>query len=181
MNKICAWCRRPLPSAVNGNSIGNGNGNSPASSPEPPVTHGICETCAGEHFGSPGQSLTEFLDTLELPVLVVNEAGLVQLANTPARRMLGKDPGQIAGRPGGDVFECVFAALPAGCGHTLHCKGCVIRRTVMGTMETGQPQHRVPATQRLRTEGGVRAIDFHISTERVADFVLLRIDEAAPA
>jgi hypothetical protein len=77
---------------------------------------------------------------------------------------------------GGDVFECAYARLPGGCGRTAHCSGCTIRQTVMDTVRTGQGHLRAPAYLNRATPDGVQRIPLTISTERVGDFVLLRID-----
>jgi hypothetical protein len=90
--------------------------------------------------------------------------------------MLGKGSPEIEGHKGGDVFECAYARLPEGCGNTIHCSGCTIRRTVMETHKTGKSSLRVPATLNRNDPEDPDKITLLISTEKIADVVLLRID-----
>jgi hypothetical protein len=89
--------------------------------------------------------------------------------------MLGKDLSSIVDNLGGDVFECAYGLLPGGCGRTYHCSGCVIRRTVMDTHDTGQPSYRIPATLRQNTAEHPQEIKLLISTEKFSDYVILKI------
>jgi hypothetical protein len=79
------------------------------------------------------------------------------------------------------VLECAYARLPGGCGNTEHCKACTIRRTITTTHATGDGKVNVPAYQDIVTPGGIREVRFLISTEKVGNFVLLRIDEVQPS
>ncbi len=93
-------------------------------------------------------------------------------------RFLTKKTHEVEGQLGGDVFSCAYASLPGGCGQTIHCKSCTIRITVTDTAETGKQHERVEAYQELHHITGDRIIRFLISTEKVGDVVLLRIDDA---
>jgi len=75
------------------------------------------------------------------------------------------------------VFECANAKLPEGCGNTIHCSGCTIRRNVMDTQETGRRHFRVPAYLNQGNPESYQQIRFLISTEKVEGIVLLRIEE----
>ena len=74
-------------------------------------------------------------------------------------------------------MECAYAKLPEGCGNTKHCVACTIRNNVMATFETGRSLRQVPAFLNRIERYGVHQIRFLISTERVEEVVLLRIDE----
>jgi hypothetical protein len=91
--------------------------------------------------------------------------------------MLGKNLSRIEGYRGGDVFECAYARLPEGCGKTVHCSGCTIRNTVIKTFATGINYIRTPAFLFKNSNRKVKKYDLYISTEKVGDIVLLRIDE----
>jgi hypothetical protein len=99
------------------------------------------------------------------------------LANEMALQFLDKDPDAVSGFKGGDVMECAYAKLPEGCGNTVHCAACTIRNNVMETFKTGKSLKRVPASLNRRSRGSVDKMEFLISTEKVDDIVLLRIDE----
>ena len=133
MKRICAWCRKEM-----------GRVGSQAKF-ENLITHGICENCRDYMLFQMGVELRVFLDSLKLPVVVVNGVGAVVTGNDQARTMLGKELTEIEGYKGGEVFECAYARLSDGCGNTIHCSGCTIRTTVMETYSTGKSFVRVPA------------------------------------
>lgn len=114
-------------------------------------------------------------------MIVIDSDARVLTANKQAREALHKDQKSIHGFRGGEVFECAHAKLPGGCGNTVHCSGCTVRRTVMDTMETGRSHLHTPAYLHHGTPENFRRVDYFISTEKVGDAVLLRIDEATPA
>jgi hypothetical protein len=117
-----------------------------------------------------------FLDDVAVPVALVDGEGRVRAVNDKAQAMIGRKTEQIEGLPGGDVFQCAYARLPGGCGNTVHCSGCAIRRTVMETHATGLAQSRVPATLKQQTAAEPQEVRLLISTDKLGDCVLLRID-----
>jgi len=119
----------------------------------------------------------EFLDRLGVPVLLVESEPRVLTGNKPARDLLGKGLGEIEGRRGGEVIECVHANTPGGCGQDVHCKSCTIRNTVLETFETGKSFLHVKAFPDIQFGENVKTMSLEISTEKVADVVLLRIDD----
>ncbi len=145
------------------------------------ASHGICPDCLPFIVRDLGLSMEEFLDTLSAPVLVVQDEGRVLAANAAARALLSKPQEQISGCLGGEVISCRHAYEAGGCGQTIHCESCAIRRTVMRTMETGEPQLRVPAYADIGDLSGDRKVRFLISTEKRGGCVLLRIDEVGNA
>ena len=167
MRRVCAWCGKKLGEPSSG-CAENG-----------PVTHGICDGCASNLAAQSGVPLQEFLDGLGTPVLLVDSEGTIVTANTAVRAMLGKALDLIEGFKGGDVFECAFARLPEGCGNTVHCSGCMIRRTVMDTHHTGENHLLAPAYLNQQTSAGIRVLDLSITTEKAGDIVFLRIDGMA--
>ena len=95
------------------------------------TTHGICEECKFHLKAQKGMPTSEYLDHLDAPVVIVDSDANVTAANISARGMLGKELDQIIGNPGGNVFECEYAYLPEGCGKTIHCSACTIRKRVI--------------------------------------------------
>jgi hypothetical protein len=124
-----------------------------------------------------GMPLREYLDGLGMPVAVVDETGRIKTASDQTCRLLQKKRADIEGYLGGDVFECEYAKLPGGCGETIHCSGCTIRRTVTKTLQTGESQHQVPAYLNQATPDGTQQVHLLISTEKVENVVLLQIDQ----
>jgi len=165
MRRICAWCRKELQEVDS------------QAGTENVITHGICRNCRDNILFQLGVELEAYLDSLQVPIVLVNREGIVVSANNQAKTMLCKDLSEIKGYKGGEVFECAYARLPEGCGNTTHCSGCTIRRTVMETHGTGKSFLRVPATLNQNSPEDPKETDLLISTERIAELVLLRIDK----
>ena len=161
MKQICAWCGKQL--------------NGSESHGEMDISYGICLPCANAVIVEVPNELREFLEQISVPVVLVSYEGTVKTANRQACALLGKELSQIEGSPGGDVFECAYALLPGGCGGTYHCSGCVIRRSVMDTHQTGKPAYRIPATLKQNSPGHPQEIKFLISTEKCGAYVILKI------
>ena len=165
MKVICAGC-------------GLGLGKKPAESLGPDaVSHGVCEPCAIRFLAKTGVPVDEYIESLPVPTVLVTSDAVVNSANSSALSLLGKEPAEIQGRKGGNVFECMYADLPEGCGKTVHCSGCAIRRTVTDTWRTGEPHLRVPAYLRQSSGGVTTRLEYLISAEKRGGMVFLRIEE----
>jgi len=164
--RVCAWCGKEM-------------GRKPG--PENEITHGACPECV-KYFllSDPAPSLPDFLQSLGMPVLLVDGDVRVRAGNPLAASLVGKDLDALEGTYGGQVVECARARLPGGCGKTVHCRACAIRNTVTDTFRTGRSHSRVPALADQLTADGERVVRFHVSTEKVGAAVLLRIDDVAP-
>ena len=162
MLSVCAWCGEEIGNTVFEREL---------------VSHGICDKCKSNMEFQYGGTLEKFLETLAARVLVVDGEGNVLMANKQALSMLEKTPKQVCGLKGGIVFECAYSRLPGGCGNSVHCSGCTIRNTVMGTLKTGVAVNKSPARLHKETAGGATSIDMLISTMKSGKFVLLKIDE----
>ncbi len=155
MVTVCAYCNTIL---------------RPASEPDEPVNHGICETCHTRFLSLLGVNIARYLDLLDAPVVLVDEEARILSANHLARGLFEIPAGTDSNpRLCGNVFACENAGLPGGCGQTVQCSGCAIRNTVMETHRTGAPVDRRPAvlTRRLR---GIRkpARSLHLHAKRGA-------------
>lgn len=140
------------------------------------IAQGVCDDCLQKSFDRMGEELNSFIDSLAAPVIVVDDNGIVQTANARAQTLLLKTLPEIEGYRGGEVFECAYATLPEGCGNTVHCSGCAIRRSVMETLQTGKSLVKTPAYLNRGTLDNYQRTDFLISTEKISGLVLLRID-----
>lgn len=160
MRRICKWCDNEIDSHAAGQRI----------------AQGICANCSEHMTFQMGVPLQAFLDSLPAPIFVVSCDGVVQGANRLGYILLNKGPHQVRNLPGGLVFECAYARLPEGCGRTVHCSGCTIRRTVYKTYETGESQIEVPATLRYGSVETPQHIAMRISTEKMGEVILLRVD-----
>jgi len=167
--RLCAWCRSSL------------DGNEPPAGAN--ISHGICPECCDLVFGNDAErySLQKLLERLDVPVLAVNGERVVLAANQRLLSMVGRTAEELGTLRGGDVMNCTYARLPEGCGHTVHCDGCTIRNTVLDPYRTGVAYERVEAYQDLETGAGVQRMRVLVTTEKVGDTVLVRIDGMEPA
>jgi PAS domain-containing protein len=138
------------------------------------ISHGMCPECF-QYFDRQldGLDFSGFLDQFQQPIAVIDAEGRVLYLNASLSQMLGKNKETYLGMRGGEVMECMFARLPQGCGNTEHCPPCAIRRTVMHTMTTGEPQKTIPA----KLSQPSRQLDLRISTHKEGDVVYLQIDD----
>lgn len=168
MQETCWLCHAPLESETETVSR--------------PVLRGVCPQCSRLlSVDAAPMSLSDYLDQLDVPVLVMKDDVRVAGYNEAARALLGGQRGDLVGLLGGDALSCEFARLPGGCGKTEHCKGCAVRHAVTATQETGASMVKIPAYHRRRTPNGTEEVRLLVSTERMGRFVLLRIDEVTPA
>jgi PAS domain-containing protein len=165
MIRVCAWCN---------NEIGSQQGETHSGRR---INQSLCQQCSENFVFQMGVPLQKLLDTLPAPIFVIDAEGRVQGANAQGYHLLKKDRVQVQGRLRGVVFECAYARLPEGCGRTIHCSGCAIRRAVYQTFETGQTLEHLPATLRCGNLDQPDEIDLLISTEKMGNVVLLRIDD----
>jgi hypothetical protein len=172
MKRVCAWCNKDMGSVERG------------ARPDTGTSHGICAGCLDNFEFQQGVPLQRYVDSIPLPVLVVDRHVVVKTVNRKACEALCKEPPEMVQHLAGNVFECAYARLPGGCGGTVHCSGCAIRRSITRTYETGEPQTRVPAVLHRRgKKGHAPDIALTITTVRSGDMVVLRVDavEDTPA
>jgi hypothetical protein len=142
------------------------------------VSHGMCAPCA-QHFERlwAGMPLGEYLDELGSPVLLADGYGRVLAMNQKAADLLGVDRAGSVGLLGGEAVACVRSRLPEGCGRTVHCRECSVRRAVEEVARTGKPRERVQAYLD-RAEGRV---DLRVSARPgKAGIVQVTIEEMGP-
>ncbi len=169
MKVLCAAC---------GASLDKGT---PESADGGEVSHGLCPDCSQRLLAQVGIPLQEYLEGIPIPTVVWTEDGLIRGANRAARGLLGNPLAEAMGRFAGEVFECGCATLPEGCGRTVHCSGCAIRKTVMTTAKTGKRLRRVPASLRPAPDGEPQRTDMLIWTEKKGGVVFVRIDLIEPS
>jgi transcriptional regulator of aromatic amino acid metabolism len=113
----------------------------------------MCEGCV-RYFDRirSGLSLSEYLDMFEHPVLVSDPDGNVVAANAAVGSRAGRAPREVAGSRFGEAIGCARSRLAGGCGKSIHCRDCTIRRMVTEVSRTRLARRRVPAY--LQTEQG---------------------------
>ncbi|MFI5298382.1 MAG: hypothetical protein ACHREM_09810 [Polyangiales bacterium] len=168
MKRVCAWCRTDL-GTVDGDF-----------DPRLPITHTICPECDHDFDDErTDETVQAFLDRLDVPVLLVDHYVRVIAASRQAQLLLADGVRETRGQTGGSLLECVSAALPGGCGGSVHCKGCSVRNSVLETHETGRPLNDVPAYVNVDNGAQTGRRWLRLSTQKVGDRVLLRIDPAS--
>ncbi len=137
---------------------------------------GICLACAAKLLGDEGMSIQSIIDQFPFPVLVVDDDVKVTVLNKRGQEILGVLPEQGGRRRGGDLFGCVNSHLPGGCGRTIHCSGCALRRAVASTYRSRKPLDHVPATLKRGEPDDPSAVALTFSTAMRGDAVLVKID-----
>jgi hypothetical protein len=99
--------------------------------------------------------------------------------NSIGPALLQKNPEEVEGELGGDAFGCNYANLPGGCGNTVHCRTCAIRINVLETLQSGKSKIGIPAYPDFHHMTGENRVRFLITTERIGETVLLRINDVA--
>lgn len=162
MKPICAWC---------GSGLGDGDPH-----PDRPITLGICKDCASAMLAGVPVDVDEFLDRFDSPIVLLNQAGNIAGVNRLAQLRLGKTREEIDHLLVGNVFECRHARLPGGCGKTVHCMGCAIRRTFTECLREGGGRRDCNAVLHRHDHGRDETIRLRLSAERLGNYVLMRID-----
>jgi PAS domain-containing protein len=161
MKVVCAWCRKILVEEE---------------IPSGMISHGFCPDCLGRLVGGNEISLTDFLDTLEFPVLVTNRDMVILEANRPVTNILDRPADQLKNRPCGVAIQCWYSQLPGGCGQTEHCAGCTLRKTITDTYGDGRPRYGAYSQHHIMDRGGTRLVRFRFSTVKTGDAVMLSIE-----
>lgn len=164
MKLVCAWCGAAI------ERFGYDQ------TPDGATSHGLCHGCSSALvWQDEGTTLQRHIDSIPAPVLLIDSENKVLAANARASEILGRRS-DSADLTFGQVFDCVYSHDPEGCGRAIHCVGCVIRKSVAATFNTGQPQVSVPATLSVNSPDQPSAVTFIITTIRTGEFVTLRID-----
>jgi hypothetical protein len=158
---ICAWCNKTLS----------------AGQPDDAVSHGICSECAELLLGQRRLTLGQLLEQLDTPVIAIDADITAICANQAAGKILATTTEFVKGRPVGDIIGCIHAQSPEGCGRTIHCSGCTIRRMISATHRDGRPRCSVEADQLVRRGEEFTPVRYRISTKKIGDAVLLTIED----
>jgi len=164
---VCAWCGAIIERPGYGQTL-DGN-----------TSHGMCAAC-WEAWAEQdkGVSLQGYIDTISTPILVVDSQNAIVAANAKASEMLGRKLDPPVQPPFGLFFDCVHSRLPEGCGRTIHCSGCVIRKSVAATFNTGEAQISIPATLNVESPDQLSEAVFEITTVKRDGLVVVKVDQS---
>jgi len=112
------------------------------------------------------------LEALGRPALAADREGRVVEANGALTALLGRDRGDLIGRPLGEAMGCVHGQAPGACGETSHCALCTVRRTFVAVRDGAGPLGGIAAT--LETRDGVAELS--VSARKQGSVVQLAVD-----
>jgi transcriptional regulator of aromatic amino acid metabolism len=139
------------------------------------ITSGICDSCAIPVSGA--SDFSALLESIDAPVLLMQgNPKQVIAANRKALVLFGKDLHAVESHRGGQVFDCVHAFTEAGCGKDENCEGCEIKNAVVDTFTTGNSHKGVSAELSVKKGADTKTYILQVSTEKVGDFALIRIE-----
>ncbi len=101
-----------------------------------------------------------------LVLMVVDSDRRIQQVNSFASQFAGRNIEEMLGLRGGEALRCLHALDdPKGCGFGEFCDQCVIRNTVLDTLETGDTHLQEEAPYYFReNEGKIQEMTFLAST-----------------
>ncbi len=161
MRLVCAYCRAVIRDDPGSRVVDQ--------------SHGMCASCS-EHFARlwRGMSLSDYLESLPDPVIVVTGDGRVLGANEKLATTLRREKGELrCGMTTGQAFACVRSRLPEGCGGTVHCRDCAIRRAVTQVHRTGKAVRSAKAF--MMTDGG--RVEMTISAQPEGPLVRVTVEQ----
>jgi hypothetical protein len=165
MKLVCAWCRASIERSGYDQSLAG------------ETSHGICPACSESFDFQDGVSLQRHIDSIPIPILLIDSNSRIMATNAKACEMLGRKPDAIIDELFGPVFDCAHAHLPQGCGRTIHCSGCAIRKSVVTTFNTGEPGISVPATLTVESPDRLSEIVITITTVKSNGLVVMRLEK----
>lgn len=90
------------------------------------------------------KELRVIFDNAPAAMLLVNEKGEILNINKTGKTLYGGDDSFFISKQCGDLLKCVNSIKsPDGCGYSAECSDCVMRKTIMSTIETGKEFNKV--------------------------------------
>jgi hypothetical protein len=138
------------------------------------VSHGICNTCWDFYYPRLfSLNFSDHLDQYASPIILVDKKVRVVGINQAMTLFLGTTREEALGFLGGEALACRYSRLPEGCGKTIHCRTCSIRRTVNETMALNADMLDIPAC----IDRDHERVHFRISAYHRAEFVKIIVDK----
>ncbi|MDD2853485.1 MAG: putative zinc-binding protein [Desulfuromonadaceae bacterium] len=119
----------------------------------------------------------EWIEAIDAPLLLMQgNPRQVITANRRALELFEKELGEVEGRRGGQVFDCIYASTEDGCGKDSNCEGCKIRDGIIDTFTTGKSHIGIFTSLQIKKATGTITYVLQVSTEKVGDLALVRIE-----
>ena len=139
------------------------------------VRYGIGEKSVQQESGE--LNYREWIRAIDAPILLMQgNPRQVVSANRRALELFEKELREVEGLRGGQVFDCVHAFTEAGCGKDRNCEGCKIRDAIIDTFTTGEPHNNVSTSLQIKKANGIMTHVLQVSTEKVGDLALVKIE-----
>jgi hypothetical protein len=139
------------------------------------ITYGICAECA--HVSSSADN-NNLLEAIDAPILLMQgNPRQVVTANKQALKLFGKELHEVKDHRGGQVFDCLHSFTEAGCGKDVNCEHCLIKNAIVDTFMTASPHNNVSTTLQIKKPEGITPRILQVSTEKIGDFALVRIEK----
>ncbi|MDN5278857.1 MAG: hypothetical protein PWR01_2822 [Clostridiales bacterium] len=160
----CAWCQKDLTVVTEQNA-----------DEKYPVSHGICSKCAELLLKDLEMPIKTFINQFKMPVMVVDDVNNVIVANEATEEISAMKFDIGDQLKCGNLIGCVHSDQPEGCGATVHCQACVIRKAILFTHETGQPfvEQACPDHHFFK---GNRNPTMIVSSEKFGNRILLKVE-----
>jgi PAS domain S-box-containing protein len=112
--------------------------------------------------------LSAIYENAPVIMLLVDGQRRVVKANKFAAAFADSSLSDMLGLRGGEALRCLYSYDdPNGCGFGPNCGSCMVRNTVLNTLETGDSHHQVEATLPFQINGNNKEITFSLSTTRL--------------
>lgn len=168
MKLLCTWCGIDIDCPAYNDRI------------DPNTSHDMCPACSASlACQERGVPLEDYLDTIPIPVLLIDDNNFLVTMNTQARTTLRKEPDEARTPLSEKIFDCVFSRCSEGCGRRVHCSGCVIRRNVTATFDSGEARVSVPAALCTTSPDQLSEAVLNVTTSKIGGMVLLRLEWAS--
>jgi len=104
-------------------------------------------------------------DAMPMPVFVVDEDVCILEYNSAAAKLLNGNREAVLRSRGGEVLHCVHSTEdPRGCGFSVVCPDCVVRKAVRSAAKGGDVV-REWADLELKAEGGCKHVKVRVSSK----------------
>ena len=98
------------------------------------------------------------IDSFPCGVLIVDINNNILAANNIIENVLNTSEESILGRGGGEALKCIHAIdSPKGCGFSVLCKGCDMRKLAMSALSSDQ-KHRARTQLQIVIDGQISAV-----------------------
>jgi PAS domain S-box-containing protein len=109
---------------------------------------------ANEDLRDNEAELAAIIESVPFVMMAVDRERRIRKINHSGAEFVGRSPEEMLGLRAGEALRCIHALDdPQGCGFGPACQDCVVRRTVLDTIETGQGHCGVEVTMTFNRQG----------------------------